>query len=108
MLTIVDTPLGRRPAAPELRADGWRPELGPALLPGCEEAAARLALPGALAVTTGQQPGLFGGPLYTLYKALSARALARTLERRWGRPVVPVFWMAGDDHDFAEASTAAW
>src|SRR5213075_3202620 len=59
---------------------------------------------GALCVTTGQQPGLFTGPLYTLYKALTASALARTLEQRLRRPVVPVFWVAGDDHDFAEAN----
>jgi bacillithiol biosynthesis cysteine-adding enzyme BshC len=69
---------------------------------------AKLALPGALAVTTGQQPGLFGGPLYTVHKAMSAAALARELEAAWGRPVVPVFWLAGDDHDFAEASASAW
>lgn len=56
----------------------------------------------ALAVTTGQQPGLFTGPLYTVYKALTAVALAEALATRWSRPVVPVFWVAGDDHDFAE------
>ncbi|MDP9249834.1 MAG: bacillithiol biosynthesis cysteine-adding enzyme BshC, partial [Chloroflexota bacterium] len=48
------------------------------------------------------------GPLYTIYKALSTAALARILERQWQRPVVPVFWAAGDDHDFAEASQASW
>jgi uncharacterized protein YllA (UPF0747 family) len=55
-------------------------------------------------VTTGQQPGLFTGPLYTVYKALSAIALARRLERDRRVPVVPLFWVAGDDHDFAEAN----
>jgi uncharacterized protein YllA (UPF0747 family) len=59
-----------------------------------------------LVVTTGQQPGLFTGPLYTVYKALSAVALARRFERERGVPVVPVFWVAGDDHDFAEANHA--
>ena len=55
-------------------------------------------------VTTGQQPGLFGGPIYTLSKALSALALADELERTTGIPVAPVFWGATDDADFKEAS----
>ena len=66
----------------------------------------RLAAGETLVVTTGQQPGLFSGPLYTIYKALSAIALARRLERDRKVPVVPVFWVAGDDHDFHEASVA--
>jgi uncharacterized protein YllA (UPF0747 family) len=66
----------------------------------------RLAAGEVLAITTGQQPGLFTGPLYTVYKALSAVALAQRLERERGVPVVPVFWVAGDDHDFAEANHA--
>ena len=66
----------------------------------------RLASGEVLVVTTGQQPGLFTGPLYTIYKALSAAALARCLERERRVPVVPVFWVAGDDHDFAEANHA--
>jgi bacillithiol biosynthesis cysteine-adding enzyme BshC len=61
----------------------------------------------ALAVTTGQQPGLFTGPLYTIHKALTAAALAEALATRWKRPVVPVFWVAGDDHDFAEINHCA-
>jgi len=66
----------------------------------------RLAGGEVLAVTTGQQPGLFTGPLYTVYKALSTIALAQRLERERGVPVVPVFWVGGDDHDFAEANHA--
>lgn len=64
----------------------------------------RLFTEGAMCVTTGQQPGLLTGPLYTLYKALSAVVLAALMEQQLGRPVVPVFWVAGDDHDFVEAS----
>ncbi len=62
------------------------------------------ALAGAdsLAIVTGQQAGLFGGPLYVLLKAASTVALAQRLESRRGTPVVPVFWVASDDHDFAE------
>jgi len=59
----------------------------------------------ALAVTTGQQAGLFTGPLYTIHKALTAAALAERLTEAWRRPVVPVFWVAGDDHDFAEIAS---
>lgn len=68
--------------------------------------AERLAEPGTLAVVTGQQPGLFGGPLYSLVKAMSTVAAARELEIRTGRAVVPVFWIEGDDHDFEEIRTA--
>lgn len=56
-------------------------------------------------MTTGQQPGLFGGPVYTLSKALSALALADSLQRATGIPVAPVFWAATDDTDFKEASS---
>src|SRR2546422_6190454 len=67
----------------------------------------KLADGAVLAVTTGQQPGLFTGPLYTVYKALSAIALAQRLERALAPPVVPGFWVAGGDHDFAGANHAA-
>ncbi len=62
-----------------------------------------LRQPQALAVLTGQQTGLFGGPLFTLYKALTSVELAVQLRVALGRPVVPVFWMASEDHDVAEA-----
>jgi bacillithiol biosynthesis cysteine-adding enzyme BshC len=109
-LRFVPTPLEAPVLLPESRSGGMDPALGEAFLPsGARDAGlARLRQPGALAVTTGQQPGLFTGPLYTVHKALSTAALARILERLWQRPVVPVFWAAGDDHDFAEASQAAW
>ena len=59
---------------------------------------------GGYMVTTGQQPGLFGGPLYNLHKALTAVRLAEALESALGKPVIPVFWVASDDHDWAEAN----
>jgi len=62
---------------------------------------------GALVVITGQQVGLFGGPLYTLYKAVSAVQLARAMESQLGTPVVPLFWMDTDDHDFDEVQSVA-
>jgi bacillithiol synthase len=58
-----------------------------------------------IAVVSGQQAGLFTGPLYTIYKALSAVKLAECLSQR-GIKSVPVFWMATEDHDFAEVSKA--
>lgn len=64
----------------------------------------RLFTEGGLCITTGQQPGLLTGPLFTIYKALTAIAVARSVEQHLSRPVVPLFWVAGDDHDFLEAS----
>ncbi len=61
----------------------------------------RLARPGTMAVVTGQQAGLLGGPLYTFYKALGAIRAARQLCED-GVEAVPVFWIAADDHDFEE------
>lgn len=55
-------------------------------------------------VTTGQQPGLFGGPLYTVYKAFTAIALAKRLETILDAPVLALFWIASDDHDWEEAN----
>ncbi|MEZ4269484.1 MAG: bacillithiol biosynthesis cysteine-adding enzyme BshC [Myxococcota bacterium] len=63
-----------------------------------------LAAGGAAAVLTGQQAGLWLGPLYTFYKAAHAVALARWLSAEQGRAVVPIFWVASEDHDFAEAA----
>lgn len=60
-----------------------------------------------LTVFTGQQVGLFGGPLYTIYKALGAVGHAQRLEHMLGRPIVPIFWLAADDHDFAEVRWTA-
>ena len=63
----------------------------------------RLAEPGTLAVVTGQQVGLFSGPCYTIYKALHAVKLASWLSANL-MPAVPVFWLATEDHDFAEVN----
>lgn len=61
--------------------------------------------PRAVAVVTGQQAGLFLGPLYTFYKAAHAIALARRLSEEADRPVLPVFWVASEDHDLAEVAS---
>jgi uncharacterized protein YllA (UPF0747 family) len=62
------------------------------------------ASPAAVFLLTGQQPGLFGGPILWYYKALTCAALAREWAARLGRPVIPVFWVAGDDSDLAECN----
>ncbi len=76
-------------------------------LGGVADSLTALAQPGTLTVTTGQQPGLFGGPLYTLHKTIGVIALARWLAQLTGQRVVPVFWMASEDHDWAEVNAAA-
>jgi bacillithiol biosynthesis cysteine-adding enzyme BshC len=63
----------------------------------------RLRHADTVAVVTGQQAGLFTGPLYTIYKALSAVRMADILNRA-GTPAVPVFWVASEDHDMDEVS----
>jgi bacillithiol biosynthesis cysteine-adding enzyme BshC len=71
------------------------------------ERALELERPDAAAVVTGQQPVLFGGPLFVLYKALGAVMVAERLAARRSAPVVPVFWVASDDHDFAEVRSVS-
>ncbi|MEO7029428.1 MAG: bacillithiol biosynthesis cysteine-adding enzyme BshC [Acidobacteriaceae bacterium] len=96
----------------------WEPELGPehrAVLADAlknqaknfgagEEALANIERlrNGAAAVVTGQQVGLFGGPLLTLLKAATAIRKAQDSTRESGREHVPVFWLASEDHDLAE------
>jgi len=62
--------------------------------------------PQCVAVVSGQQAGLFSGPVYTIYKALSAVRMAKCLRDR-GHKAVPVFWIATEDHDFEEVSRTA-
>jgi bacillithiol biosynthesis cysteine-adding enzyme BshC len=64
-----------------------------------------LELPDTVAVVTGQQVGLFSGPAFSIYKALTAAKLARQLNES-GIRAVPVFWLATEDHDIAEADHA--
>jgi bacillithiol biosynthesis cysteine-adding enzyme BshC len=116
-----DAPRGWYPAAPSsadewrARAESVRRDFGASdWLSGLSDAFSasasaaerleRVSRNGGVVVTTGQQPGLFGGPIYTFSKALSALALADALERVTGIPTAPVFWAATYDADFAESS----
>ena len=65
---------------------------------------AALAEAKSVAVVSGQQVGLFGGPLFTLYKALTCVKLAERLSAHLQRTVVPIFWLAADDDDLAEVN----
>src|SRR5216684_3442906 len=62
---------------------------------------------GAVAVVSGQQVGLFSGPAYSIYKALTAIQIAEELTRS-GLQAVPVFWMATEDHDLDEVRHSTW
>jgi len=95
----------RRAAAGVQFADGRRAALLDAMRQqnGPSSKLDLLAKPGTVAVLTGQQVGLFSGPCYTVYKALTAAHLARRLSES-GTPAVPVFWLATEDHDFVEAN----
>jgi bacillithiol biosynthesis cysteine-adding enzyme BshC len=74
--------------------------------PEARHAAARLRDPTSVAVVTGQQAGLFGGPLYTLLKAVSAVLVARRAQATYGTPTVAVFWVDAEDHDWDEVHAA--
>jgi bacillithiol biosynthesis cysteine-adding enzyme BshC len=74
--------------------------------PAAAERLRRFVEEGGAVVTTGQQTGLFTGPMYTVHKILTAIRLAEELERELGVVVLPVFWSASEDHDFAEVNHA--
>ncbi len=70
------------------------------------EAAAALAHPATVAIVTGQQAGAFGGPLYTLLKAVTTIQLARRISQEHRVTAVPIFWVDGEDHDWDEVCVA--
>ena len=103
---------GTPPALPPVRSTGSRRELAEALAvanraygnPEADRLAARLADPAVRVVVSGQQPGLLGGPLYSLAKMVAVSRWAAALEAA-GQPAVAVFWVATEDHDWAEISS---
>ncbi len=104
---------GELPAGPPPNVD--RSELARALAtanaayghPDAEAMADKLADPATRVVVTGQQPGLYGGPLYALSKMVAAVKWAQAIEAT-GVPAVAVFWVATEDHDWAEVAQAAF
>lgn len=72
--------------------------------PAAAAAVERLNDPEAVVVVGGQQGGLFIGPLLVIYKAISIINMAREAEQKLDKPVVPVFWLAGEDHDYDEVN----
>jgi len=74
----------------------------------CIASCRKLEDPTCAVVVGGQQAGAWGGPLYTVYKALSTIAWAHLWEVRWGVTCVPAFWMATEDHDYREAASFAY
>jgi bacillithiol synthase len=75
--------------------------------PAALASAAALAEPDTVAVVTGQQAGLFGGPLFTLLKAITAIRLAQRIGHEHQARVVPVFWIDAEDHDWEEVRSCA-
>ena len=69
--------------------------------------AKQLARPDTIAVVTGQQAGLFGGPLFTLLKAVTTIKLARQVAADQKTQVVPVFWVDAEDHDLDQVRTCS-
>ncbi|MBI3002224.1 MAG: bacillithiol biosynthesis cysteine-adding enzyme BshC [candidate division NC10 bacterium] len=100
--TVLRRPLPRAEVAAVLEAQNGAFEADAPALAGI----AALRQPGSVAVLTGQQVGLFGGPLYTWYKALTAVIVARRWGEALGVPCVPCFWLASEDDDFAEVDHA--
>src|SRR5450432_279473 len=97
-----------RAAMADASVRDWATALQPAfeVSGAAAERLARSAGGRGVVVTTGQQPGLFGGPVYTWSKALSALALADALEQATGIPTAPVFWAATYDADLAASSAS--
>jgi bacillithiol biosynthesis cysteine-adding enzyme BshC len=71
------------------------------------EAGRRLSDPRTVAIVTGQQAGLFGGPMFTLLKAVTALKLARQITAAHDVPVVAVFWVEAEDHDWDEVRSCS-
>lgn len=105
--TVAQQPVDRDVLADTLTDQNqhWSPDgtLSPAVGDNIDE----LRDPESVAIVTGQQAGFLGGPLYTIYKTITALQLADQVAEETERPVIPVFWVAGEDHDFKEIAHAS-
>ncbi|MEF3354236.1 bacillithiol biosynthesis cysteine-adding enzyme BshC [Paenibacillus sp. GYB006] len=93
-----DTRVDRQDIVRFLRSYNRRLNSHPAVMESIE----RLAQPNALVISGGQQSGLFTGSLLVIYKAATIIKAAEEAEKKLNRPVIPVFWIAGEDHDWDE------
>ena len=100
---LADREFSRQRLAEILEAQNKKLGCGPQALANID----LLRRPDTLVVITGQQVGLFTGPLFTIYKALTVVQLARQLSQRFPFHFLPLFWMASDDHDYAEVNSVA-
>src|SRR4051812_10891517 len=73
--------------------------------PEARAAAAHLSDPATVAILTGQQAGAFGGPMYTILKAVTAIQLARRVAEEQRTPAIPIFWVDAEDHDWNEIAS---
>lgn len=94
------TRVGRKALAARLREYNRQYNPDPAV----EQAIHQLEQPGTAVIVGGQQSGLFTGPLLVIYKAVTILKAAKDASARLNRPVVPVFWIAGEDHDWDEVN----
>ena len=96
----------RHPRQRDAIADVLQAQQGTrAASPQARAAAERLRDPNTVAMVTGQQAGLFGGPLFTLLKALTVLQLAERTAAEHGVPTVAIFWVDAEDHDWDEVKS---
>lgn len=101
---VLEASYNRQTLVEALKHINTRLDAGPKTIENIE----KLGSDKTLCVVTGQQTGVLGGPLYTLYKAATTIKKAKSLTEEIGSEVVPVFWLASEDHDFEEVRQAKY
>ena len=105
--TVAQQPVDRDVLANTLMEQNQHWSVDGTLPPAVADNIDALRDPESVAIVTGQQTGFLSGPLYTIYKTITALQLADQVAEETGRPVVPVFWIAGEDHDVEEIAHAS-